>query len=491
MRQSVRAAIGSAAILLGLGSISANAQPQASETTRQAMAAGYKALSTCSATFNAGQTQAEIDANELDGIYTDYQPIMAELSDANINDRGRHVSVRFKRGMPPRIAKWRPGLGCVLLPVGALPKAADWLPKFSEADTRDTGRDVSTALGDSVTITENLAIIDRLGAPVTFAFDGQTYGDGTRTSAVIVLHKGQVIAEQYDRGIGTETPQRTWSVAKALTSTIIGAAVQTGLVGLDNEAVLKDWNHGADPRRAITLRHLLNMASGLESGEKGSRTDRIYFGGAKVEDLLDARSLEAEPGKRFKYSNYDTLIAMRSLRETLDDDSEFYGFPYQAVLSKIGASRTILETDWGGDFVSSSQVWMTARDMARLGQLYLQNGKWGDEQILPADWIDFVTEPAPAQPTGDWGYAGAFWLLDGDKGAPEDAYMGVGNRGQFMVIVPSRDVVLVRRGFDVAGQPPFKIAEFTRDIVAVLDQIEAERIAALTPVVGEDDDGSN
>ncbi len=463
----------------------------ASDTTKLAFAAGYKALFTCGATYNAKQTLPEIEANELSGIYQDYRPLMRQVSDANINERKRMVSVRFDNNLPPRVAVWRPGMGCSLLPVGAGPDMTAWLPSFSNA-SEENGRDMSTALGDNVTITDNTFALDLLGIPVSFAFDSSTYGEGTRTSAVVIVHKGQVVGEQYARGIDSNTPQRTWSVAKSLTSTIIGAAVYQGVLGLDNEAILADFNKGGDPRRSITLRHVLNMASGLESGISGSRTDRIYFGGASAYDHIAARSLEAEPGQRFKYSNYDTLIAMRALREALGNDAAYHTFPYQEVLQKIGARNTILETDWHGDYMSSSQVWMTARDMARLGQLYLQDGMWGGERILPDYWVDFVTTPAPAQPERDFGYAGSFWLIGGVDGTPDDAFAGLGNRGQYMVIVPSRDLVIIRRGFDVAGEPRFEVARFAADVVAAFDAAERAKAeaeaAALAALEAEETD---
>lgn len=464
----------------GLLALPASAQNEtASDATKQALAAGYKALFTCSGTFIAGQQEAVIEANELDGIYTDYRPFMAGLSDANIDERNRRVSVRFDRDMPPRIAQWRQGMGCSLLPIGAGPEAADFLPRFANPRAR-LESDRAPVIGDGVTYTanDNPLALGRLGIPVSFAFDGQTYGEGTRTSAVVVVRNGKVLAEDYARGITAETPQRTWSVAKSLTSTIIGAAVQDGLMGLDNEAVLNEWNSGADPRRKITLRHALDMATGLESGTRGSRTDRLYFGGTTTDEMLQGRVLEAEPGTRFKYSNYDTLVAMRGLRQTLDDDARYFSYPYKAVLNKIGALNTTLETDWKGDYVSSSQVWMTARDMARMGQLYLQGGQWGGEQIIPADWIDYVSTPAPAQPTsGEFGYGGAFWLLGGSEGLPADTFAGLGNRGQYLVIVPSRDLVIVRRGYDVAGLDRFDVARFAADIVNVIDMADAERAA--------------
>lgn len=453
-----------------------NSEP--SDMTKLALVAGYKALFTCSAHFSAGQSLPEIQSNELSGIYVDYRPHMNQVSNAKIDPDNRTVMVEFDNDLPPRVAVWRPGIGCSTLPVGATSDMTAWLASFSNMPSMSEP-DNSTALGDNVTLTENTFALDLLGVPVSFAFDEATYGAGTRTSAIVILHKGQVVAEQYARGIDRTTPQRTWSVAKSLTSTIIGAAIYDGILGLDNEAIISDFNKGGDPRRAITLRHVLNMASGLESNSPGSRTDRIYFGGAAVADQLADRSFEAIPGTRFNYSNVDTLIAMRALREAMGNDAAYRAFPHTEVLQKIGARHTILETDWNGDYVSSSQVWMTARDMARLGQLYLQDGKWGGEQILPPDWIDFVTTPAPAQPEGgEVGYAGSFWLMNNVAGVPSDTFAGFGNRGQYMVVVPSRDLVIVRRGFDVAGEPRFEIGNFVANVVGAFDAAEQARLAA-------------
>lgn len=465
-----------------------NAEP--SDTTKLALVAGYKALFTCSGYFSAGKTLPQIQSNELSGIYVDYRPLMNQVSNANINEDTRTVLVEFDDNLPPRAAVWRPGIGCSTLPVGATPDMTAWLPSFANMPSMDEP-DNSTALGDNVTLTDNTFALDLLGVPVSFAFDSATYGQGTRTSAVIVLHKGQVVAEQYDRGINRTTPQRTWSVAKSLTSTIIGAAIYDGILGLDTEAVISAFNKGGDPRRTITLRHVLNMASGLESNAPGSRTDRLYFGGASVADQLPDRSLEAIPGTRFKYSNVDTLIAMRALREAMNNDAAYRAFPHTEVLQKIGARHTILETDWNGDYISSSQVWMTARDMARLGQLYLQGGNWAGEQILPPEWVRFVTTPAPAQPDGDVGYAGSFWLMNDVDGVPRDTFAGFGNRGQYMVIVPSRELVIVRRGFDVAGEPRFEIGNFVANVVGAFDAAEQARLMAEAAAAALEAEGAN
>lgn len=450
------------------------------EIMQKALAAGYKALFTCSATFTADKGRAEIEYNELDGIYTDYREPMRATSEANVSDRSRTVAVRYARGEPPRIAAWREGFGCSLLPIGAEPDDVDVLPRFAE-DFPRREEDNSTAIGQQVQLIDASAYTARLRAPVSAAFDGETYGEDTRTSAVLVVMDGQIVSERYGRGMDATTPQRTWSVAKSLTASVVGAAIQQGLIELDRAPLLNAWSRAGDPRREITLRNVLQMASGLDSGIAGNRTDRTYFGGALVTDTAFVNPLEITPGERFKYSNYDTLAAMRALRETFNDDDAYWGFPYESVLWKIGAMNTLLETDWGGDFISSSQVWMTARDMARLGQLYLQDGMWGDERILAEGWTDFVSSPGEAQPErspGSFGYGGSFWLMDRAEGVPKDTYAGFGNRGQYLVIIPSLDIVIVRRGYDTADGGRFDIAAFTRDVLAAINQGHTDRLDA-------------
>lgn len=451
--------------------------PAAAEIEHDALVAGYKAAFTCSATFNARQTLGEIQANELTGIYPDYREAMADLPPAEIDERNKTVSVRYSLTAPPRMAAWREGFSCSQLPLGAGMTEAHHLPHFVNANMPSLP-DRSSTIGASAQITFPVLIAERLEAPMAFAFDGQTYGPNTQTSAVLIVRNGEIVAEQYARGIDAETPQRTWSVAKSITTTVLGAAAGDSIIGPESSVLLEAWSQGADPRRRITLADLLHMASGLDSGEKGSRTDAVYFGGAAVVDQAITGQIEAVPGTRFKYANNDTLAAMRALREAIGNDDVFHNYPYSEVLYKIGATHTVMETDWNGDFIASSQVWSTARDLARIGELYLHNGRWGNEQILHPDWVRFVTTPAPAQPQeSEFGYGAGFWLLPNDPGVPYDAFAAMGHRGQYIVIIPSEDLVIVRRGYDYSGGQAFDITDFTRDVVSAIHAAEAQRLA--------------
>ncbi|MEM9669335.1 MAG: serine hydrolase [Pseudomonadota bacterium] len=471
-------ALSALVIAFGIGSAGAQEGGNSLEMDL-ALAAGLKAAFTCSATFNAGQSQTEIAENELDGIYTDAEEGFNAVGEAKIDLTERRVSVAWSDTLPPRYAVWRKGFGCTQLPIGAEIGTAAYLPDFTEwPEVGST--DASSAIGSDVKLTDKSSFYDGLDAPVSFAFDSYTYGDGTRTSAVVVLAHGEVVAERYDRGIDATTPQRTWSVAKSISATIIGAANYAGLFDYKGRTALKAWETPGDPRQGITTENLLHMSSGLDSGARGNRTDRIYFGGARMVDRAVSSSLEAAPGWRWKYANNDTLLAMRALRERLDDDPLYHRFPYESLLWKIGAYRTTLETDWNGDFISSSQVWTTARDLARLGQLYLQDGVWGGERILPEGWRHYVSTPAPVQPdrSDRLGYGAQFWLLNNSDGVPADTFAALGNRGQYVIIVPSRDVVIVRRGYDVSGGNPFNFAGFTRDVLAALETAEAAKLQA-------------
>jgi len=217
------------------------------------------------------------------------------------------------------------------------------------------------------------------------------------------------------------------------------------------------------------------MNSGLHTPIAGNRTDQIYFGGGLVSHHATRNPLEAPPGERWNYANNDTMLVMRALREKIGHDKRYWEFPFKNLLHKVGMYHTYPEMDWNGDFVLSSQVWTTARDLARLGQLYLNDGAWNGEQILPKDWADYVAAPATDQPDGyerdpeapGRAYGAQFWLYKNYPGVPNDTYAALGNRGQFVIIVPSRNVVIVRRGYDYRGNY-FDGPKFAAEVLSAL-----------------------
>lgn len=434
------------------------------------LAAGYKAAFLCSNLFNAGIEPEQAAADDLSRIYPELRAPVAELP-AEIDRARRLVSVTYAEDMPPRVAVWRPHLGCAQLPPGAGPAAADLPPRL--AVSPPPGDLNARPWPDGDLGAEAPAPAPAALAAVTAAaFDRASYGQATETTAVLVVAGGRIVSERYREGYGPHTPQRTWSVGKSIAATVFGVAVRQGLVALDDPAGVPEWSRPGDPRQAITFAHLLHMASGLHSEAAGNRTDDVYFGGTLVAERPASLPLEAAPGTRWRYANNDTLLAMRGLRAALGDDARHLAFPFTELFWKIGMTRTTPETDWDGDFVFSSQVWTTARDLARLGLLYLEDGVWNGERLLPEGWTAWVAAPAPARPpAGRPGYGGQFWLFGPEQGLPEGTYAAQGNRGQYLVIVPERRVLVVRRGYDAVGPggEPFDIARFAADVLAALE----------------------
>ena len=171
------------------------------------------------------------------------------------------------------------------------------------------------------------------------------------------------------------------------------------------------------------------------------------------------------PGTYWDYENYDTLLAVYAMKLALGDEQTYLEFPRRALFDRIGMRNTLVGVDRFGDFILSSQVYTNTRDLARFGLLYLNNGVWNGERLLSQDWIDFVRTPAPAtSETGNF-YGGQWWLVPDDRtDVPKDAYSTAGNRGQYVVVVPSHHLVIVRRGLDY-GRQGFDRWDLTREVL--------------------------
>lgn len=438
------------------------AQEQLDEKYNLALAAGYKAMFLCSAIGNAesgGAVRSEqsVAKWELAGIQAPLDSLIGDLqhslvrfeSDGSLN----YVTVDWADDMPPRVARHDEGLGCYNMPIGFNPARL----------STDGGENV----GDSaVPVSEALApnSIGASGAMLLQAALANEYGEGSRTTALVVQQSGNRVLEGYAEDFGPNVPQRTWSVAKSIAATFVGAAVQSGEYETSDRVRMNYWRLRDEPRRAITIDNLLRMASGRYSDTAGNRTDPIYWGGATLDERAATWPMVSPPGTVFRYANNDTLMAVKAIEPFLNY------YKTDDLFEKLGMNGTIAEADWQGNYILSSQVWSTARDLAVLGQLYLNNGEWEGERILPENWREYVSSPTGPQPEGrPFGYGAGFWLMNQSEGVPADTFAALGNRGQYIVIVPSRDVVIVRRGEDPVGSR-FDIAGFTRDMLAALEE---------------------
>ena len=454
IRTTLAAAMLLAAISSATPAVAQSEQERIDARYDRALAAGYKALMLCSAIAHAeangaSRTVESVIAWELAGIQAPLADIVPDLAHEIVrHDNGtvERVNVAWDEQTAPRSAiHLDEDRGCTLNPIAG-PASFYGRP----------ANPPSSRPADTMAVRKPSARL----RPVTDAALASTYGARSRTTAVVVRQGGKVIGEAYTDGFTPATPQRTWSVAKSIAATLVGAAVHRGEIATDASAGL-GYAEG-DPRRAITVDHLLRMASGRYSDTPGSRTDPLYWGGASVDEVaLDWPLIEAA-GKTHRYANNDTLGAVAAIAPT------FAQHPPAGFFAKLGMTHTVAEIDWRGNYVLSSQVWSTARDLARFGQLYLDGGKLASgERILPEGWGTYVSAPAGPQPEGAFGYGAGFWLMNRSEGVPSDAFAAFGNRGQYVVIVPSRDLVIVRRGEDPVGAG-FDIAAFTRDVLAAV-----------------------
>ncbi len=417
------------------------------------ISAGYLALFTCSSHFIMNRPLEDILRVE-----------MVDLADLNLPepeiDATRQLVRARDHNGTTMIAAYRDTMGCTILP-----------PHWQEADIarlpyvayppRPDLNDLAFPAGDKARVRMSARQTDVLKT----AFDGSTYGEGSVTLATLVVKDNKLIGEMYRDGFGIHTGYRTWSTAKSVASTLIGIAVHEGLIDIDDPVTIPEWQYFNDLRQEITWRHLLNMSSGLDSA--GANTGALYFGGQDVVSAITNSPLIGTPGETWKYANADTLLLLYGLRNVLDNDLNYLRYPYDKLFHKLGMYDSRYETDHLGHFVGSSQMYTTARDLARFGLLYLNDGLLGSERILPEGWTDFVAESAPGLPRADGqrGYGGQFWLLDRLEGVPEGTYTTAGNKGQFSIVIPEENMVIVRTGVDPNGVG-WDLGAFISDIIA-------------------------
>jgi CubicO group peptidase (beta-lactamase class C family) len=391
----------------------------------------YVAHMLCSGVFVAGRTQESVIASDLTA--DDLAPM--RYVSARVDRERRRVTTSVF-GVAARSAIYRDNLGCTLSDddrskSNVVPySGSDGFPK--PADTQSTERQ------------------RQLAAVFDWAFAEPDPSRLRRTRAVVVLQDGRLLAERYAEGFTRDTPLIGWSMAKSVVNALVGVLVGKGAMSLDSPLPIDAWPAG-DPRRAITLDQLLHMSSGLDFAE-----DSVNPRGGILYLLLRApdvpayaamSSLAAPPGTRWRYSSATTNVITGAMRRVLGD--AYLDFPRRALFERIGMRGAVLEVDQRGNFIGSSFMWATARDWARFGQLYLDDGMGNGERILPEGWVTYSRTPAPAAP--DRRYGAHFWLkiagnYGGDVNMPADAFHAIGHEGQFVTIIPSRRVVIVRLG---------------------------------------------
>lgn len=399
-----------------------------------AVATGMGAKLGCSGHFVSGQ-----DPGQVIEDLASYTPINRRLT-LDFGDNRVEASLF---GLAPTSATWRPGLGCTLdigdtAPLDRLVAPNDWTgaaPSLVATRPRDP------ALQAAVT---GLLAADRAA--------------GLQTRALLVLQDGRLAAESYAEGYGPDTPLLGWSMGKSVIAILFGRMEALGLLPAGpHEPLFAAW--AGDERRGITLQQMLHMSSGLgwdETYAPGSDSTRMLFQAHSAAAAAVASPLAQEPGTTFAYSSGTTNLLAKYLHDRLGGPQAQLDFLHRELLQPLGLRRTLLEMDPSGVLVGSSYIYSSGRDWARLGQLLLDRGRVNGEQLLQADWVARATRPNPSDNDPRYGYQ--LWLNGGGDSLrwpdlPADAYAMQGNRGQVVMMVPSRNAVLVRLGWTAGDYP--------------------------------------
>ena len=439
---------------------------------------GVQAVLMCNGLFTSHRSLEQVLKQELAYMVSPRLGAAGKMADEYVIDGERRaVAIGGPPGGPTMRAAFRHGIGCVVM---APDQTFDDIDSLPELDLPYPDFDPATTPwpnGDLVERKPLPANVDAqaLQAASDWAFDRDTPEQDTLS--LMVVYKGDIIHERYADGIDITTRTRTWSTAKSIAVTLIGMLVDQGKLQLDGPLGF-GWepeveNPQNDPRNAITLRHVLNMSSGLypvdsNDMEYATGSGLSYWAGASSIHGMRNRGLIRKPGTFWDYENYDTLLAVYAMKQALGSDKAYQEYPRRALLDKIGMRNTLVSADRFHDFILSSQVYTNARDLARFGLLYLQNGIWDGERLLSEAWIKFVRTPAPATKERGNFYGGQWWLVPDDRNdVPKSAYSTAGNRGQYVIVVPTHELVIVRRGLDY-GKQGFDNWDLTREVIKAI-----------------------
>jgi len=457
-------------------------------TNRETIRRGVQAVLMCNGLFTSERTVVQVFEQEL--AYLEHPIGTADGGDYSVDTALQAVAIGTAANPPIMRAAFREGLGCVALAPDQSWDDIDSLPRLDIAPREVDPTSIPWPNGDQVESRPRDDRIDAaaLEAASDWAFDRES--PEQVTLSLLVVHNGELVLEHYAPGVDASTRTRTWSTAKSIAVTLIGMLVDEGKLELD-EPLGFEWlpeiqAPSSDPRERITLRHVLNMSSGLypvdDSGmEYATGSGLAYWAGANSVDGARERGLIRRPGTSWNYENYDTLLAVYAMKLALGDQQTYLLFPRKALLDRIGMRNTLLSVDRFGNFILSSQVYTNARDLARFGLLYLNGGVWDGERLISEEWIEFVRTPAPATArTGNF-YGGQWWLVPDDRtDVPQDAYSTAGNRGQYVIVVPSHDLVIVRRGLDY-GEQGFDRWDLLREVLKAFPRREAPAMPRAEP----------
>ena len=412
------------------------------------VATGFVASVLCSETFVSG-----LDPERIFADTTAAMPGTGLISwalDYRLDRTNKDVTVTLL-GRSRSRSVYRDGLGCHLDHGGGVALASP------PADSDPRPAPLSDIAGPAPVAPEN----PQLAAALDHAFAEPAHPPFRRTKAIVVVRDGRIIAERYAEGYGVDTPILGFSATKSVISALIGVLVRQGKLALDQPAPVAAWKKADDPRRAITVDQLLRHTAGLALGNSLSASlgaalepvNRMKFMETDMAAFAEAAPLETPPGAAWNYHDGNTLILSRLIRDASGGTpADVLRFARQELFAPLGMNHVTIEFDGAGTPEGSSQMLASARDWARFGQLYLDDGRAGGKRILPEGWASYSASPSP----NAWvGYGAGFWTNLGESfgaryrighGWPRDAFFAKGTIGQFVIIIPSERLVIARFG---------------------------------------------
>ena len=406
---------------------------------------GYTAKYLCSAVFVSNRNQADVEALDLHFSFIKYTKNEVDFNDSS-------VTSSFLWGKSK--ANYRKGFGSTL--IRGIDEATLRAIKFPHLKEVKYNQDtIAWPMGNR--LPDTIIGIDKLKlAEITHklmidrGYNGNPF-------ALMVVSKGIPVAESYQPEFNLNTRFQSWSMAKSFTNALVGIMVKEGKFNILKPVNLPEWQN--DDRKHITINDLMQMQSGLKWNEDyGVRSDvtaMLYcepdFAGYTFE-----RPLDFPIGSKWYYSSGSANVVQYLIRKTINCDAQYYNFANTYLFNKIGISDAVIEVDPSGTEVGSSYLYATARDYARFGLLYLQDGIFNGERILPEGWVKYTTTPA----SGSKGVYGSLFWLNKTKyypSAPEDMYSCNGYEGQRIFIIPSKELVVVVLGY---SPKPDKVMNF-------------------------------
>lgn len=417
---------------------------------------GFASKSVASGVFLANRTQESVEKGD-----NDFLPISKAKNKVNLSERSITSNIF---GLKKRKAIYVDGLGAILVNGDFDPKKKFDIPKRNKAP-----KNLPFPYGVLPQIDNKFVNIDYkvLNEAVNNAFDK---GDEKlkRTRSVLVVYKDQIIAEKYADGFDKNTLMLGWSMTKSITATMYGILQKKGLMDINSVTGIPEWQN--DDRKNITYNDLLHMNSGLEWVEDYndiSDVTSMLFMEQDMGKVQMRKDLIGKTNATWNYSSGTTnLLSGYLLRKQFNTHQEYLDFWYAELLDKIGMHSAIIEPDLAGNYVGSSYGWATTRDWAKFGLLYLYKGNWNGDQIFDPEWAKYVSTPT----NGSNGKYGAhFWLNAEGRypDVPKDLYSCNGFQGQWVLIIPSKELVIVRTG--LVEYPDFDLNGFIKGIIESIE----------------------